>query len=257
MSANVPIHDWQGRQVWIIGASSGIGAALAQELLQRGARLAVSGRRAEALHALYDAHPQALILPMDACDDQQWQQTCAQLRAHWAHVDVVFMCQGDYTPMQVDSYDAAVAIAMLQSNVLSLYRGLQVILPWLRDSGRGGIAITASVAGYTMLPLAMAYGASKAAAIYLAQSLFYELAARGHGVWCINPGFVATRLTARNRFAMPAVLTPQQAAQAILRGFARGQFEIHFPKRFTLWLKLIALLPLRLQQALLRRLTGV
>lgn len=257
MKANPAIRDWHGQRVWIVGASSGIGAALAQELVQLGAEVAVSSRRPEVLFALYGQQPQVRILPLDANIDADWQRAAGQLRGQWPTLDVVILCQGDYTPLQVQDYDSRRAVHMLESNVLSLYRGLQVILPWLLESGRGGIAIMASVAGYTMLPKAMAYGASKAAAIYLAQSLYYQLAPRGHPVWCINPGFVATRLTAQNDFAMPALLTPQQAARAIVRGFARGRFDIHFPWRFTLWLKLLALLPMRLQHHLLRRLTGV
>lgn len=257
MRANKPLRDWHGKHVWIVGASSGIGAALAEELLRHGARVAVSGRREALLQSLFGGERHAIPVVLDACSETSWREASTALRQHWAQLDLVVLCQGDYTPMQVDSFDAGIATRMLEVNLLSLYRGLEFILPWLKQGHGGGIAIMASVAGYGMLPKAMVYGAGKAAARYLAESLYYELAPRGHGVWCINPGFVATRLTAQNDFSMPALMTPQQAARAIVDGFAAGRFDIHFPRRFTVWLKLIALLPLRLQQALIRRLTGV
>jgi len=114
----------------------------------------------------------------------------------------------------------------------------------------------ASVAGYRGLPHAMAYGPTKAALQHLAETLYLDLRPAGIGVSVINPGFVATPLTAANRFDMPALLTPEQAARYIVRGWERGRFEIHFPKRFTLWLKLMRLLPHGWYFAAVRRATG-
>jgi short-subunit dehydrogenase len=121
--------------------------------------------------------------------------------------------------------------------------------------GAGGIAVVASVAGYGGLPDALIYGASKAALINFTETLYLDLSARGINVTLINPGFVETRLTAQNKFTMPALLTCAQAAQKIIAGFARGDFEIHFPKRFTLWLKLLSLLPYRAYFYLVKRAT--
>ena len=115
----------------------------------------------------------------------------------------------------------------------------------------------ASVAGYRGLPQSLAYGPTKAALQNLADTLYLDLHELGIGVSVINPGFVATPLTAQNQFAMPALLTPDQAAVAILKGWARGAFEIHFPRRFTLWLKLMRHLPDTLYFALVRRATGL
>jgi NAD(P)-dependent dehydrogenase (short-subunit alcohol dehydrogenase family) len=128
------------------------------------------------------------------------------------------------------------------------------VLPQL--SPGAGIAFVASVAGYRGLPQALAYGPGKAALIQFAECLHLELAPRGIGVWVINPGFVATRLTAKNNFAMPALLTPEQAAGEIVAGFRTGHFEIHFPKRFTRIMKLLAALPYAWSFPLIRRFTG-
>jgi short-subunit dehydrogenase len=132
---------------------------------------------------------------------------------------------------------------------------LEAALPQLMAQGSGHISLVGSVAGYRGLPQSLAYGPSKAALIHLAETLYLDLQGQGIGVSLINPGFVQTPLTANNTFRMPALITPQAAAQAILRGWAGGAFEIHFPKRFTLWLKLLRLLPYRLYFALVKRAT--
>ena len=98
---------------------------------------------------------------------------------------------------------------------------------------------------------------TKAALINLAETLFLDLRALGVGVSVVNPGFVDTPLTQQNDFRMPALLTPDQAAAAVLRGWAHGRFEVHFPRRFTLWLKLLRVVPYRLYFALVRRVTGL
>lgn len=118
----------------------------------------------------------------------------------------------------------------------------------------GGIAIIASVAGWIGLPKASVYGPSKAALINLAEILYSDLHPRGLDVYLINPGFVNTQLTAQNDFDMPALQTPDEAASAILRGIAAGRFEIHFPRRFTLLIKLLRLLPYRIRFALIGQL---
>jgi len=128
-----------------------------------------------------------------------------------------------------------------------------VITPYFLRRHRGGICLVASVAGYTGLPEALAYGPSKAALINLAQILYTDLAPRGIGVYLVNPGFVETRLTQQNNFAMPALISPAEAAREIILGIAKGRFEIHFPKRFTWWMKWLSRLPDRLRFYLLSK----
>ena len=123
------------------------------------------------------------------------------------------------------------------------------LIPRLLKQGGGALAFVSSVAGYRRLP--------KAALINFAETLYLDLAPRGVSVFLINPGFVATSMTAANDFAMPALITPQQAAVEIIGGFARGSFEIHFPRRFTRWLRLLRILPYRLYFALVRRFTRI
>lgn len=249
---NPKITDWNGRRVWLVGASSGIGAALAHELARRGARLAVSARNADRLRALDIAS--ARLLPCDATDAASLAAARSELLAAWGGVDLVIYLAGDYAPMRADGFDQAAAEQILAVNFLGAMRLTATVLGDLPAGG--GIALVASVAGYRGLPRALAYGPGKAALIHFAECLYFDLAPKRIGVWLVNPGFVATRLTAKNDFDMPALLTPAQAALAMVDGFRTGAFEIHFPKRFTVVMKLLSHLPYRWYFPLVRRMTG-
>lgn len=249
---NPTITDWRGKRVWLIGASSGIGAAIARQLAGRGARLALSARRADKLRALELAD--SVLLPCDATDSASLAAARKSLLAAWGGVDLVIYLAGDYVPMGADNFDLALAEQVLAVNFNGALRLAATVLPDLQAGG--GIAFVASVAGYRGLPKALCYGPGKAALIHFAEVLHLDLAPKGIGVWVINPGFVATQLTAKNDFAMPALLTPEQAAIAAVDGFKSANFEIHFPKRFSCLLKLLALLPYRWYFPLIRRLTG-
>jgi short-subunit dehydrogenase len=249
---NPKISDWRGRRVWLVGASSGIGAAMAKVLALRGARLALSSRSAGKLQAL--GIDGALLLPCDATDAANLADARQALQAAWGGVDLVVYLAGDYVPMQAHEFDLARAEQVVAVNFNGAMRLAATVLPDLQPGG--GIAFVASVAGYRGLPKALCYGPGKAALIHFAECLHLDLARRGIGVWVINPGFVQTQLTARNDFAMPALQTPEQAADAAMDGFKTGHFEIHFPKRFTRVLKLLSLLPYRWYFPLIRRFTG-
>ena len=249
---NPEITDWRGKRVWLVGASAGIGAAMARELAGRGARLALSARRADALQTLAIAG--ALVLPCDATDATSLAAARSSLIAAWGGIDLVVYLAGDYQPMRAADFDLATAERVLAVNFNGALRLAATVLPDLRTGG--GIAFVASVAGYRGLPKALCYGPGKAALIHFAEVLHLDLAPQGIGVWVINPGFVATRLTAQNDFAMPALMTPEAAAAAAVDGFATGKFEIHFPKRFTRVLKFLALLPYGLYFPAIRRFTG-
>ncbi|UCV07446.1 SDR family NAD(P)-dependent oxidoreductase [Dechloromonas denitrificans] len=250
---NPKITEWQGKRVWLVGASSGIGAALARELAGRGARLALSGRDGDKLKALEIAN--ALVLPCDATDTASLAAAHQLLVAALGGLDLVLYLAGDYVPMRAEDFDLELAEKVIAVNFTGAMRLAATVLPDLLGAGCG-IAFCASVAGYRGLPKALAYGPGKAALIHFAECLHLELAPKGIGVWVINPGFVATRLTAKNDFSMPALLTPEQAAIATLDGFTRGKFEIHYPKRFTRVMKLLALLPYAWYFTLVRRFTG-
>ncbi|MDP1734682.1 MAG: SDR family NAD(P)-dependent oxidoreductase [Sulfuritalea sp.] len=252
---NTPIRGWKGQRVWIIGASSGIGAALAAALLQRGAHVAVSARRAEAMRALAADHKEARVLPFDLNDRTAFAAAADDLFKAWGGIDLVVFCAGAYAPMRAWQLDANDIDRMLDINLRAPMAASARLIPQLLKQGSGALAFVSSVAGFRGLPKAAAYGPTKAALINFAETLYLDLAPRGLSVFIINPGFVATPMTAANDFEMPALISPQQAAEEIIAGFGRGSFEIHFPRRFTAWLKLLRLLPYSLYFALVRRFT--
>lgn len=243
MSLSPPQTDWTGRAAWIVGGSTGIGRATAALLHARGAHVVVSGRSAARLADFVEAHPGTRAVALDVGDAAALARAAEELDGRFGGIDLVCFCAGHYREMRATDFDLDEARRHVEVNQIGALHLVAAVLPHLLRRGRGHLSLVASVAGYRGLPRALAYGPTKAALINLAEALYLDLAPRGIGVSLINPGFVETALTARNRFAMPALITPDEAARAILRGWAQGRFEIHFPRRFTLWMKLLRLLP--------------
>lgn len=235
--------SYEGEIVWIIGASSGIGHALAVELAARGAVLALSARRREALEALRDKLGERhAVHPLDVADHAQLMEAAQAIRAAHGRIDRVVFLSALYTPTRLEALDAASMRQMVEVNVMGAFHAVQAALPILLEQSGGQIALCGSVAAYTGLPGGQPYSATKAAVMNLAESLRAECPER-IDVKLISPGFVRTPLTEKNDFTMPAILTPEQAARAIADGLQTHRFEIHFPKRFTLLVKLLRLLP--------------
>lgn len=283
MACNPKLRDWAGRRVWLLGASSGIGAALAAHLAGAGARVAISGRRREALEAV--AAPlrgrglTVIPVPADASDAAGLAAARDQVAAALGSIDIGIYLAGDYVPLRAWDFAGGAADPVLAQverlnrvNFLGAAAFAACLVPGLLDAARAegdaartsppppcGLVLVGSVAGYRGLPKALGYGAAKAALIHFAEGLHLDLVRPenpGLGVWLVSPGFVATRLTAGNDFAMPALIGEDEAARAIVAGLASGVFDIHFPKRFTGWLKFARLLPYRLYFPFIRRLTG-
>jgi NAD(P)-dependent dehydrogenase (short-subunit alcohol dehydrogenase family) len=220
----------------------------------------VSARQQSALADFVRAHPGSQALALDVTDREATAAAAQQLLAQ-GPLDMVCYCAGHYRPMRATALDLDELLRHQQVNVVGALHVLAAVVPGLLHAAQGGhtphLSLVASVAGWRGLPQGLAYGPTKAALINLAQTLFLDLRPHGVGVSVVNPGFVDTPLTAQNTFAMPALLTPPQAAAAMLRGWARGDFQIHFPKRFTSVLKLMRCLPDRWYFALVRRMTGL
>ncbi|MEW5886933.1 MAG: SDR family NAD(P)-dependent oxidoreductase [Pseudomonadota bacterium] len=253
---NPKITDWHGRTVWLVGASSGIGRALASALHARGARVVLSARQLPALQEFVAQHPGSVALPLDVCQPKQVQEA-AQSLLQSGTVDLVCYLAGHYLPMRAHELDLAQVLRHQEVNLSGVWHLLDALLPALLARRAGHISLVSSVAGFRGLPKSLAYGPTKAALINLAETLYLDLQPQGLGVSLINPGFVATRLTAQNDFRMPALIEPEQAAAAILHGWAAGDFHIHFPKRFTRLMLLLRLLPYRCYFAAVRRGTGL
>lgn len=233
----------QGKHIWLIGASEGIGAALAQELARRGATLLLSARNAGQLGMLCERLPGQghEVHALDVCSLPQLQQAWASFGNR--KPDIVIYNAGAYTPMEARQMDIEKIESMLDVNLRGAFRCVSTVLPSWLERGSGHLVLVGSVAGYRGLPKAIGYGASKAAMNHLAENLRADLKGTGIKVQLVCPGFVKTRLTDQNDFRMPCMVTPETAAKCIAKGMESGAFEIHFPKRFTYVLKLLRLLP--------------
>lgn len=254
---NPPLANYAGQRVWVIGASYGIGAAIARELLARGAKVALSARKRDLLAAVADDHAAALIVPLDVTDHASVIAARDAIVAAWGGFDLALIVAGTHIEMRGDDFDLARARQLLEVNLHGVLNCVDAIVPTLLAQQAGGIGVVASVAGYIGLPKALVYGASKAALINFTESLYNDLRPKGLGVYLINPGFVDTPLTQKNDFEMPALMKAEDAARVTLDEIAAGRFEIHYPKRFTRMLKLLRVLPYRLQLWLVRRSTGL
>ena len=257
MSLNPRITDWTGHTVWLIGASTGIGRATAELLHSRGAKVVVSARNAAALDAFERAHPGSLGLALDATDRNAMRAAALRIVAAFGRIDMAVYCAGYYKPMRATDFDLDEALLHERVNFVGALHMLDAVLPMLLKQKAGHLSVISSVAGYRGLPNSLAYGPTKAALINLAQTLYLDLQPLGIGCSVINPGFVETPLTANNAFTMPALITPEQAAQEMLKGWAAGAFEIHFPKRFTLWLKALRHVGDGFYFKAIRRVTGL
>ena len=259
MPLNKPLRDWPGKRVWVIGASSGIGAAFAQALIARSARVALSARNRDALEQVAKAAAagQALILPCDVTREEQVTAAFAGIKAAWAGLDLLVILAGSHRPVRAWQLNTREARELIETNLMGVLNALAAVTAEFVGKGQGGIGIVSSVAGYGGLPTGLIYGATKAALINLTETLYLDLAPRRIGVYLISPGFVKTPLTDKNKFAMPALISAEEAALAMICGFERGEFEIHFPKRFTRWLKFLRLLPYRLYFPIIHKFTGL
>ena len=233
------MSSFDGKTYWIIGASEGLGRALAQALSREGAHLILSARNAERLAEICKTTPRARAVPMDVTDLAQVRRAVADTGA----VDGLVYNAGAYDPMRSSEWRTEAALAMSDVNYLGALRVLGETVPGFVQAGQGDITLIGSLAGYHGLPAAIGYGASKAALISLAETMRHDLAGTGVTVRIVNPGFIRTRLTEKNSFNMPMLMTPEDAAGRVVRAMSRRRFRTDFPAPFSWFIRLIDYLP--------------
>jgi short-subunit dehydrogenase len=242
-------------RVWITGASSGIGEALAARLARAGARVAVTARRRDRLEEMAAAWRRdgrdLLVAPADVADRDALIAAGRSVEQAWGGIDLAVFNAGFSRRLDWNAFDARDFVEIYKVNVFGVMFGIEAVLPGMLQRGRGRIAAVASLAGYRGAPTLAGYGSSKAALIHAMDSLRFDLAPRGVGVTLINPGYVRTPLTATNKYWMPALMDVERAAEIITRGLERDRPEIHFPARFSWTLKFLRVLPFPLYHAII------
>lgn len=243
-----------GREFWIIGASEGLGRALARGIVARGGRVVLSARSAGRLQDLAaELAPRARVVTLDVTDDDSADRAVREAGSMDGAVDGVIYSAGRYEPMRAQDWDAAESVAMAQVNFVGALRVLGRVVPEMARRGRGQVMIVGSLSAHRGLPGAIGYGASKAALLSLAQTMRADLAGTGVTVQIANPGFIRTRLTEKNDFDMPSLMDPEDAAARILDQIESGRFETNFPRPFALLFTLGRFLPLSWFHRIFRR----
>ncbi|ROM85046.1 MULTISPECIES: SDR family NAD(P)-dependent oxidoreductase [Pseudomonas] len=240
---------------WLTGASSGIGAALAQHLLEQGHQVALGGRHADSLAPLAERFPGQVLLAIGDLDDpEQVAGIAARIQLAWGALDMAILNAGTCEYLEPGHFDPAVVERVMRTNLMGVSHCLAAALPLLRNGQRPHLVVMGSSVTWLALPRAGAYGASKAAVRYLVESQRIDLAREGIDVTLVNPGFVDTPLTRRNDFPMPQLWSAQRAARHIAKRLPRRPLEINFPGIFTLVLRLLGAMPACLRLKLGQRL---
>lgn len=244
-------HPIAGRRYWVVGASSGIGAALATELVRRGATVAISARRQEQLDEVSGGR--MTTVPLDATDPVAVAGAADQVRQSLGEIDVVVWSAGYWKQFDASTWDREVFAEHVELNLLGLNNVLAAVLPDMVRRRQGHVVGIASVAGYRGLAGAEAYGATKAAQLYLLEAMRASLSHKGVRVTTVSPGFVRTEMTETNTFPMPFLIEADEAGRSIADGLEARRQEIVFPLPMAVVMKTANVLPVRLWSALTSR----
>ncbi len=234
------MRDWRDKRYWLVGASEGLGRALAEKLSAAGAEVILSARNAERLAEVAAALPgPSQVVPVDVADTTSVRAAVAAA----GRIDGVVFLAGLYWPMPASLWDADRVEAMCDVNFTGCARVIGAVLPAMIARGQGHIVITGSLSGFRGLPGAIGYGASKAGVMALAESMQADLRGSGITVQLANPGFIRTRLTDQNDFRMPFLMEPAEAAGHMFRHMQTDRFKTSFPMVFSWLFRLSQFLP--------------
>tara|TARA_B100000700_G_scaffold78372_1_gene87988 strand:- start:1491 stop:2243 length:753 start_codon:yes stop_codon:yes gene_type:complete len=244
------------KNIWITGASSGIGRALAIKFAEKGWQVAASARREDLLNEISNLNKNISSFPLDVTDKEKCKEIFNQIKNKYNDIDICFFSTGTWDPKKERDIDIDQMKNVMEVNFFGTLNCIKTVEQYFKDRNAGHISIVSSIAGYRGLPNSTGYGASKAALNNLAESLYFDFGRHNVRISLISPGFIKTPMTDKNEFKMPFLKTPEFAADKIYNGLINGSsFEIDFPKELTLILKFLKLLPDRIYFSLIKILT--
>jgi NAD(P)-dependent dehydrogenase (short-subunit alcohol dehydrogenase family) len=242
--------------IWITGASSGIGKALALKFANENWSVAISARRENILKEISESHENIKSFPLDVTDQAKCKEVFEQIKSHYGDVDICFFSTGTWNPKKEKDIDVEQIENVFKVNFFGTVNSIKAVEEYFKNKNSGIITIVSSIAGYRGLPNSTGYGPSKSALNNLAESLYFDFGRHNVRVCLVSPGFIKTPMTDKNDFKMPFLKTSEFAADKIYDGLInQNNFEIHFPKQLTLTLKLFGLLPSKIYFYLVKKLT--
>ena len=234
------------KKIWITGASSGIGKAVAEKFAQEGWKVAISARRKEILDKISD-NQNIFSFPLDVTDKKNCKSTFEEINQKLNGLDICFFCSGTYDPKKEKEINIEQNKFVMNVNYFGTLNCIKTVEKYFKNKKNGHISIVSSIAGYRGLPNSSGYGPSKAALTNLAESIYFDFKKFNVRVSLVSPGFIKTPLTDKNDFDMPFLRSPEFAAEKIYKGLVNSKsFEIHFPKQLTLTLKFLRILPYKI-----------
>ncbi len=234
------------KKIWITGASSGIGKAVAEKFAREGWKVAISARRKEILDKIAE-NQNISSFPLDVTNEQDCKNVFEKIIQNFKNIDVCFFCSGTYDPKKEKEMNIEQNKFVMNVNYFGTLNCVKVVEKYFKEKKGGHISIVSSIAGYRGLPNSSGYGPSKAALTNFAESIYFDFKKFNVRVSVVSPGFIKTPLTDKNEFNMPFLRSPEFAAEKIYKGFIKSNaFEIHFPKQLTLLLKFFRILPYKI-----------
>ena len=234
------------KKIWITGASSGIGKAVAEKFAKEGWKVAVSARRKEVLNNMAQ-NENIKSFPLDVTDRNQINNAFKNILNEFGDLDLCLFSSGTYEPKDEQSIDPDKIKNVINVNFLGVIDCVKTVEEHFKNKKSGHISIVSSIAGYRGLPNSSGYGPSKAALTNFSESIYFDFKKFGVRVSIVSPGFIKTPLTDKNEFPMPFLKTPDYAAEKIFNGLINSNaFEVHFPKGLTVTLKFLRILPYKL-----------
>ena len=242
--------------IWITGASTGIGKAIAIKFSKNGWNVAISARRLELLEEISKQNQNVFSFPLDVTNKDDCHKVFTEIKNKLGKIDLCIFSTGTWDPKKEKEIDVEQIENVMKVNFFGTLNSIKSVEKYFKDLGEGHISIVSSIAGYRGLPNSTGYGASKAALNNLAESLYFDFGRNNVRVSLVSPGFIKTQMTDKNQFKMPFLKTAEYAANKIYKGLINGSsFEIDFPKELTLILKFLKILPDSLYFKIIKKLT--